>query len=102
MNGIEAVTKERWEQQAEHGHTVDRDVDRNKQGELIRGAMSYAELALKQVLCTDEAEEYEGTAPATWPWGAEEWKPSRIAKNNLKKAAAMLCAEWDRIDTIGG
>lgn len=39
--------------------------------------------------------------PKNWPWGNEEWEPSQIVKNNLKRAGALIAGEWDRLDRLG-
>jgi hypothetical protein len=35
--------------------------------------------------------------PSRWPWEDVAWKPSS-RKRNIEKAAALLAAEWERID----
>jgi hypothetical protein len=35
--------------------------------------------------------------PSRWPWEDAAWKPSS-RKRNIEKAAALLAAEWERID----
>lgn len=48
MTGIELIAQERQEQIEKHGHTIERDIVENSNGELIKGVIAL----LKMILCT--------------------------------------------------
>jgi DNA polymerase IIIc chi subunit len=37
-------------------------------------------------------------APKDWPYEPEVWQPHIIAKNNVRKAGALLACEWNRLN----
>lgn len=98
MNGIEAFTAERRRQTDELGHTAAHD-DGYQSGELMSAAIAYANYALAQVMLPDDPVSSE--PPPEWPWDASEWHPSLLAKRNIRKAGALLAAEFDRLDRAG-
>lgn len=102
MNGIEAISIERQNQVAVHQYDSPHD-DAHTETELLAGARCYMKVAehiakgqtavVKKIL--------EADPPKEWPFDTDMWKPNGVAKNNLKKAGAMIAAEWDRLDRMG-
>jgi hypothetical protein len=93
---LEDVAKERRRQLLEEGFTPRHD-DQHDAHELTRAAISYIR----------HVQKYAGnklygdiTAPSTWPWGLNWWKP-RTPRRDLIRAAALLVAEIERLDRIG-
>jgi hypothetical protein len=100
MNGIEALVKERASQIVDHGYEFDRDREWVK-GELLAAAECYMIMAKFQIKrLAPLVKKHMEEPPKEWP-GICEWKPSSVAKNNLKKAGALIAAEWDRLDMAG-
>ncbi|MBZ9559032.1 MULTISPECIES: hypothetical protein [unclassified Modicisalibacter] len=73
--------------------------DTHRSAEMVRAAIGYANLAALQgrygVPDTTDLSLY---IPHDWPWATGWWKPSRSARRNLIKAAALLLAEIERLD----
>lgn len=113
MNGIDAITAERRTQDEAWGPQHD---DSHVKGELIAAAIAYLTLAQAQInahngwladpetgnpLADKAVEKLMRGLPKGWPWDDNDWHPSSIVKNNLKKAGALAVAEWDRTDRAG-
>jgi hypothetical protein len=88
--GMVDVLEERRRQIDEEGWTVEHD-DQHSEGEIARAAASYA--------LHDSG--YPGHAAMQWPWDAKWWKPTD-RRRNLVKAGALIVAEIDRLDRVGG
>lgn len=105
MNGLDVITSERRVQRG-MGFTPETD-DGYTNGELLVAAQHY--LAAARNLNNDKWEmvfhRVEGKImplmPKNWPLDPERWDPSEVVKNNIKKAGALLVAEWDRLDRAG-
>lgn len=101
MNGIDVITQERNEQLNEHSYDPSHD-DIHRKGEMMKAAECYLVLAEHQVnQRTAFAAKMMDEVPKNWPWEPMDWHPSIIVKNNLRKAGALIAAEWDRVDRAG-
>jgi hypothetical protein len=91
---ISDVLQERRRQIDREGFTPERDADVWPGGELADAAACYAADAGGFV--------WQGGWPGeVWPWGQEWWKPS-TPRRNLVKAGALILAEIERLDRVGG
>lgn len=101
--GTQAVFRERVRQVEGEGFDAAHD-DEHADGALTAAAACYVEVAKTAMIRDDAAEYHEhplyNSGPAHWPWDREWWKPSNDAKRNLEKAAALLIAEWERLDRM--
>lgn len=84
---VRDVAAERARQIRDEGWTADHD-DRWDEGELATAGGLYAL----------DARNGSSPVPRGWPWDEEWWKPTNDRRRNLVKAAALICAEIDRID----
>jgi hypothetical protein len=101
MNGIEAIEAERREQIEAHSYAPFHD-NIHTHGEMLKAAGCYLLLAEHQVnQRLAFAAKMMLETPKNWPWDPMDWHPSGISKNNLKKAGALIAAEWDRVDRAG-
>lgn len=98
--GMLAAVAERVRQIQEEGWSSSHD-DGHTEYELTSAAVTYAEEATREGLLASP------DAPPSWPWENESWKPACVgsiaindSKRLLGKAAALLIAEWDRLDRI--
>lgn len=92
MNAMELIERE-VEQMA-----LDGTLARGEPGDNVKAAMCYIRVAQRQL----DGMAVDVTLPKSWPWPEAEWIPDEhIVKNNLKRAAALLIAEWDRVDATG-
>lgn len=88
------VAQERYRQVTEEGYDASHD-DHHGNGDLIQAAICYADRALNQL-----RPRAARTVPE-WPWDKDSYKPSPVdTVRNLVKAAALLCAEIDRINRV--
>lgn len=92
---LKKVRKERLRQVTEEGWNSEHDDMVNSEGQLACAASCYAAPA-------DCREVYpQNYKPVNWPWELKWWKPTpEDRKRELIKAAALLCAEYDRIVRI--
>jgi hypothetical protein len=70
----------------------DQHDDAHDGGDLSRAGRCYAAFAIQQMAGSGPT---TLDAPASWPFAAEWWKPSRDPLRNLTKAAALIIAEMD-------
>ena len=84
--GVELIARERERQIVEEGYGFDHD-DCHSSGSLVDAARAY---------CWAAGSKYRGV-PLSWPWAAEEWKPSDNPIRNLVRAGALIAAEIDRL-----
>ena len=97
------VLAERRRQIEAEGWTPEHD-DEHGAGELARAAAAYALDAGNRL---DPHAVTGGEAPSFWPWHggrpreARWWKPSD-PRRNLVKAGALILAEIERLDRMGG
>jgi hypothetical protein len=95
-NVCDEIAAERAKQE-EKGYDAAHD-DRQRDGELIRAAITYARYAqsdMKHRVAV--AWHGHGSAPSEWPWLDEFYKPED-RRQDLIKAAALLVAEIERLD----
>jgi len=85
--GIDVID-ERVRQLEREGWDYSHD-DKYVNGELIDAAICYAQVEFHP----------KGWLPDDWPWDKTWWKP-KSPRNNLKRAAALLIAEIERIDRL--
>ncbi len=83
------VLAERRRQIEVEGWTPEHDDAEHLPDELALAAASY--------ICADEGD----APPAIWPWDRAWWKPS-TPRRNLVKAGALILAEIERLDRMGG
>ena len=83
------VLVERRRQVEVEGWTPEHDDAEHLPDELALAAASY--------ICADEGD----APPAIWPWDWRWWKPS-TPRRNLVKAGALILAEIERLDRMGG
>ena len=83
------VLVERRRQIEVEGWTPEHDDAEHLPNELALAAASY--------ICADEGD----APPAIWPWDRSWWKPS-TPRRNLVKAGALILAEIERLDRMGG
>lgn len=83
------VAKERSEQIIIHGHTIESDVERNSEEQLVKGAIA---------LLSKPTSEEEMNALKPDGWDAEGWEKmtKKTYKERLIIATALLAAEIDR------
>ena len=93
--GVRLIARERDRQIFDEGFDGDHDDDHNG-GELISAAQAYLS-AGRAAGNGFDIQGYYSDPPATWPWDSSGWKPSQHAERNLVKAAALVCAEIDRL-----
>jgi hypothetical protein len=73
------------------------------QGQMLAAAQCYV-TAAKNIMAGKTELVFKGKeviVPRNWPDDAGSFAPSGIAKNNLKTAATLIIAEWDRLDRLG-
>ena len=83
---IKDIAEERKRQIRVEKYTSDYDDAHNSNGELAEAAAAYALWAANELTA----------ARAFWPWRANTFKP-KDRYSDLKRAAAMLVAEMERI-----
>lgn len=102
--GLAAVIQERKRQIRDLGYGSEHDAEHQHQ-ELVRAALCYL------VAARDRQVSGETAPPEDWPWDRKWWKPKpreggivslTDARRMLVKAAALICAEIDRLDTVIG
>ncbi len=93
MAGVELIAAERRRQVEREGWTADRDDRLYANGDLIKAAESYAQVAFE----TGILGRVLRRPPEAWPWDEKWWKPSADPVRDLVKAGALLAAEIDRL-----
>jgi hypothetical protein len=93
--GIEAFGLERRRHFEIEGWTPEHD-DEHRHAELLRAASAYIDRAI--TLDLGHVVPEGSGAPLGWPWDPEWWKPTDEPRGNLRKAGALLAAEYDRLD----
>lgn len=96
---LQAVIAERVKQVDRYGRTLASDLATNDRADLALAGTSYANAAIDQITATGKEPDLAKPDPMTWPWAAMHWKPEADARNNLVKAAALIWAAIDRLDT---
>lgn len=91
---IEDVVNERHRQQLIEGWTTKHD-DQYQFNELATAAGLYA------LNAHDISPAHFNSTPSQWPWNPEWWKP-KSPRQDLVRAAALIIAEIERIDRVGG
>lgn len=94
-SGIRRFAFERRFQIVGLGYTPQHD-DQHVNGELARAANCYVSVAR---LAAKGRDVTAIEPPSAWPLGFT-WRPAASAKENLIKAAALLAAEFDRLERI--
>lgn len=92
--GIDLIGKERVEQLEKHGRSIEMDVKNNANRQLVVGAS-----ALLQPI-DDTMNEHLKLFPEDWDKDACMKMTNRSYKGRVIIAAALLCAELDRIEAI--
>ncbi|WP_131753554.1 hypothetical protein [Burkholderia vietnamiensis] len=59
------------------------------------------EMALAAIVYAESAVGYHASCPDTWPWSSRWFKPT-TPRRDLVKAGALILAEIERLDRIGG
>ncbi|MDP3853638.1 hypothetical protein [Phenylobacterium sp.] len=98
MSALDDIAAERRRQIEVEGWSPAHD-DAHHSGDLSKAASLYAWAAIRP----DNDRRYRGPgfAPPSWPWSAQWWKPGS-PRRMLVKAAALIVAEIERLDRIGG
>lgn len=95
------VLIERRRQIEAEGWTPEHD-DAHIAGELAAAGASYAEVAADVLFpLSEEDADYISIPPPAWPWDKSWWKPGD-PRRNLVKAGALILAEIERLDRMGG
>lgn len=91
MTGIELIAAERERQISGEGYTAERDKNYTY-NQLARAGATYALPAQERLF-------HSGiSAPMTWPFSPDSWKPTPgDRKRELAKAGALIAAELDRM-----
>lgn len=98
MNSLERVAAERAKQEQKWGAEHD---DSHVYGELAAAGECFARYARVQILqYKTGTKPFLPAFPTRWPFEPEAWKPADNPKENLIKAAAMLLAEYDRLERV--
>ncbi len=95
--GIELIQDERARQIFRKGHTHGHD-DHYRESELANAAVCY--LAAGQAALFGG--EIDPAILQLWPWQDNDFKPSKDAVENYKKAGALIAAEIDRVQRMEG
>ncbi|HTJ52608.1 MAG TPA: hypothetical protein VL443_24300 [Cyclobacteriaceae bacterium] len=91
MTGIELIAQERNEQIEKHGYSIEGDVEKYPDSDLIRAACAIAFVAKDGMPCQLPAPD--------WAWAIRD----RIEKDRihcLKVAGAFIAAEIDRLNKV--
>ncbi|EBX1770105.1 hypothetical protein DQ937_23885 [Salmonella enterica subsp. enterica serovar Poona] len=89
------VIAERQRQITGEGFTPEQD-DKYDREELVSAAISYIRLAT--IWKDKDPDSYrKSSAPMSWPWSPEWWKPTN-PRRDMIKGIALLIAELDRRD----
>lgn len=93
------VIAERQRQISGEGFTPEQD-DEYDRDELISAAISYIRLAT--IWKDKDPDSYrKSSAPMSWPWSPEWWKPTN-PRRDMIKGIALLPAEAERQDRLNG
>ncbi|ENG1126331.1 ead/Ea22-like family protein [Salmonella enterica subsp. enterica serovar Newport] len=93
------VIAERQRQITGEGFTPEQD-DEYDRDELISAAISYIRLAT--IWKDKDPDSYrKSSAPMSWPWSPEWWKPTN-PRRDMIKGIALLLAEAERQDRLNG
>lgn len=93
------VIAERQRQISGEGFTPEQD-DEYDRNELISAAISYIRLAT--IWKDKDPDSYrKSSAPMSWPWSPEWWKPTN-PRRDMIKGIALLLAEAERQDRLNG
>jgi len=96
------VLAERRRQVEVEGWTPEHD-DEHDAGELAAAGAAYAVVALDELHPMSQGDGgYTLTPPDLWPFDGTWWRPSRDRRRNLVKAGALILAEIERLDRMGG
>lgn len=96
VKSMMAVMAERRRQIEVEGWTPEHD-DQHRRGELAGAAAAYALANAPGYLTLGF---WTDAVSRLWPFEAKWYKPFGSEKNNLEKSAALLLAEWERLDRI--
>lgn len=97
---IDEIAAERRRQMTGEGWTPDHD-DKHTDGSLAKAAACYA---LGDATPHGYVETPRGTFAGRlflWPWGRDSWK-AKSTRRNLIRAAALIVAEIERLDSAAG
>lgn len=92
LTGAEQIAVERQRQIEAEGWTPEHDDTHDK-----------CEMAVAAACYTLWSDSYpnSGEPPVEWPWSPLWWKPKNY-RNDLVRAGALIAAEIDRLDRMGG
>lgn len=91
------VLAERRRQIEAEGWTPEHD-DQHSNWELSRAAVCYGDMGGNGPF----SHPHPAHPPQGWPWHWTWWKPSDDPRRNLVKAGALILAEIERLDRMGG
>lgn len=94
--GLAAVIAERMKQVDNYGRTPAYDQG-NELLDLPSAGISYANTACDQLAGIPVSTHFP---EPTYPWAPETWRPEASARANLVKAAALIWAAIDYLDTV--
>lgn len=99
MTVIDEIKAERERQITTEGRTPEHD-DQHDRHELALASASYAVMSSLNETQYDR-HAYHNIPPHLWPFAREYWKPTD-PRRDLIKAAALIVAEIERLDRLGG
>ena len=94
---IDEIAAERKRQITEEGWTIEHDAREHARGELSAAAAAYARNASSEIRANRAG--YLSLQPEFWPFASEWWKP-KGPRRDLIRAAALIVAEIDRLDSV--
>jgi hypothetical protein len=98
MTAIELVAAERRRQIFELGRTVENDIEHNQKAELVEAALAYMAMGIARMAGAEDSKIKEFISN-TWPWKVpgSTLPEMKDPLENYVKAAALFCAEIDRL-----
>lgn len=94
--GAELIAAERARQIVDEGWSPEHDAEHDNEGLALAAACYATPYSLR------DPHGRTGSTPHLWPWGRSDWKPTADRIRELTKAGALIAAEIDRLQRMGG
>ncbi len=102
LTGAELISKERERQMSQEGWDAQHD-NRHLKAELTQAAICYALDVAKEYETRQWKDMMQMFSTRLWPWDKIHWKPTPDNRiRQLTKAGALIAAEIDRLQRLGG